>query len=123
MSAVPLAGDACIIPNTREFFIATADHEEWGHSHTVWGQVGGKLRMDCTCCCYKEQCSTSSCACVKAGCLVTHVALPRLLCHAVRQESHAVPCYTVGIRCPLQALLGLQQNFLAAGAILPILHN
>uniref|UniRef100_A0A383VB71 Uncharacterized protein n=1 Tax=Tetradesmus obliquus TaxID=3088 RepID=A0A383VB71_TETOB len=32
-------GDACIIPNTREFFIATADHGEWGDSHTVWGQV------------------------------------------------------------------------------------
>ncbi|KAF6251927.1 hypothetical protein COO60DRAFT_576641 [Scenedesmus sp. NREL 46B-D3] len=32
-------GDACIIPNTREFFIATADHTEWGHAHTVWGQV------------------------------------------------------------------------------------
>lgn len=28
-----------MIPHSREFFIATADHEEWGHAHTGWGQV------------------------------------------------------------------------------------
>jgi cyclophilin family peptidyl-prolyl cis-trans isomerase len=43
--SVHLAGDACIIPNTREFFIATADHGEWGHSHTVWGQVSSAAKF------------------------------------------------------------------------------
>lgn len=32
-------GHACIIPNSKEFFIATADHPEWGNSHVVWGKV------------------------------------------------------------------------------------
>mmetsp|Transcript_38542 Transcript_38542/g.85818 ORF Transcript_38542/g.85818 Transcript_38542/m.85818 type:complete len:230 (+) Transcript_38542:15-704(+) len=32
-------GDVCIIPNSKEFFIATAGHEEWGHAHTVWAHV------------------------------------------------------------------------------------
>ncbi|KAG2448073.1 hypothetical protein HYH02_007099 [Chlamydomonas schloesseri] len=32
-------GDICMIPNCKEFFIATADHPEWGHSHTIWGEV------------------------------------------------------------------------------------
>ncbi|KAG2492222.1 hypothetical protein HYH03_009467 [Edaphochlamys debaryana] len=32
-------GHACTIPNCKEFFIATADHPEWGHSHTIWGEV------------------------------------------------------------------------------------
>jgi hypothetical protein len=33
-------GSVCIIPGSKEFFIATARHEEWGHSHSVWGEVG-----------------------------------------------------------------------------------
>ena len=32
-------GSVCIIPGSKEFFIATAAHEEWGHSHSVWGEV------------------------------------------------------------------------------------
>jgi hypothetical protein len=28
-----------MIPRCKEFFIATADHIEWGTSHTVWGKV------------------------------------------------------------------------------------
>ncbi len=32
-------GNICMIPNCKEFFIATADHPEWGHSHTIWGEV------------------------------------------------------------------------------------
>eukprot|EP00198_Chlamydomonas_reinhardtii_P003458 XP_001692794.1 peptidyl-prolyl cis-transisomerase, cyclophilin type [Chlamydomonas reinhardtii] len=32
-------GHICMIPNCKEFFIATADHSEWGQSHTVWGEV------------------------------------------------------------------------------------
>jgi hypothetical protein len=35
-------GHVCIIPNCKEFFIATADHPEWGASHTIWGEVGGR---------------------------------------------------------------------------------
>jgi hypothetical protein len=33
-----------MIPRCKEFFIATADHIEWGKSHTVWGKVslGGR---------------------------------------------------------------------------------
>ena len=29
----------CSIPNTKDFFIAVADHAEWTGSFTVWGQV------------------------------------------------------------------------------------
>ncbi len=36
-------GNACIIPGSKDFFIATADHTEWGNSHVVWGQVGRAL--------------------------------------------------------------------------------
>uniref|UniRef100_A0A7S0RB62 Peptidylprolyl isomerase n=1 Tax=Chlamydomonas leiostraca TaxID=1034604 RepID=A0A7S0RB62_9CHLO len=32
-------GDVCIIPNCSEFFIAKADHDEWGTAHSVWGKV------------------------------------------------------------------------------------
>ncbi|GIM03420.1 hypothetical protein Vretimale_8166 [Volvox reticuliferus] len=32
-------GHVCIIPNCKEFFIATADHPEWGASHTIFGEV------------------------------------------------------------------------------------
>ena len=32
-------GQACMIPGTREFFIALVDHDEWGGAHTVWGEV------------------------------------------------------------------------------------
>ncbi|KXZ49020.1 hypothetical protein GPECTOR_23g109 [Gonium pectorale] len=32
-------GHVCMIPGCKEFFIATADHPEWGHSHTIWGEV------------------------------------------------------------------------------------
>jgi hypothetical protein len=42
-----LSGDVCMIPNCREFFIATADHIEWGTAHTVWGQVGRGLDPVC----------------------------------------------------------------------------
>ncbi|KAG1671801.1 hypothetical protein FOA52_000178 [Chlamydomonas sp. UWO 241] len=32
-------GDVCLIPNCKEFFIATSGHEEWGHAHSVWGHI------------------------------------------------------------------------------------
>eukprot|EP00201_Polytomella_parva_P019288 CAMPEP_0175056702 /NCGR_PEP_ID=MMETSP0052_2-20121109/10830_1 /TAXON_ID=51329 ORGANISM="Polytomella parva, Strain SAG 63-3" /NCGR_SAMPLE_ID=MMETSP0052_2 /ASSEMBLY_ACC=CAM_ASM_000194 /LENGTH=136 /DNA_ID=CAMNT_0016321783 /DNA_START=263 /DNA_END=673 /DNA_ORIENTATION=- len=32
-------GDIAFIPDCREFFIATADHSEWGVSHIVFGHV------------------------------------------------------------------------------------
>ncbi|GFR44364.1 hypothetical protein Agub_g5585, partial [Astrephomene gubernaculifera] len=32
-------GHVCMIPGCKEFFIATADHPEWGASHTIWGEV------------------------------------------------------------------------------------
>ncbi|EFJ46801.1 hypothetical protein VOLCADRAFT_92618 [Volvox carteri f. nagariensis] len=35
----PRKGHVCIIPNCKEFFIATADHPEWGASHTIFGEV------------------------------------------------------------------------------------
>eukprot|EP00955_Chlamydomonas_euryale_P020096 213604-Chlamydomonas_euryale.AAC.39 len=38
-SPVVQKGDVCLIPNCKEFFIATAAHEEWGHAHSVWGRV------------------------------------------------------------------------------------
>jgi len=34
-------GDVAMIPGSMDFFIALADHPEWGHSHTVWGKVRG----------------------------------------------------------------------------------
>lgn len=33
------AGHVCIIPETRDFFIAYGAHPEWGTAHTVWGQL------------------------------------------------------------------------------------
>lgn len=32
-------GSVCMIPGTKEFFIAKASHEEWGTAHIVWGTV------------------------------------------------------------------------------------
>ena len=32
-------GHVCMIPNGKHFFISLADHPEWGHSHSVWGEV------------------------------------------------------------------------------------
>ena len=32
-------GDACLIGGGPDFFIAVGDHPEWGHGHTVWGEV------------------------------------------------------------------------------------
>ncbi len=32
-------GHVCMIPGTKEFFIAAHDHDEWGSAHTVWGMV------------------------------------------------------------------------------------
>ena len=32
-------GDACVVGGGPDFFIATAAHEEWGHAHTVFGEV------------------------------------------------------------------------------------
>ena len=32
-------GHVCMIPGTKEFFIALVDHLEWGGAHTVWGEV------------------------------------------------------------------------------------
>lgn len=29
----------CMIPGSKEFFIAAVDHKEWGAAHTVWGVV------------------------------------------------------------------------------------
>ena len=29
-----------MIPNSKDWFISTADHYEWGVAHTVWGEVG-----------------------------------------------------------------------------------
>lgn len=34
----------CMIPETRDFFIAYGDHAEWGQTHTVLGEVrSGKI--------------------------------------------------------------------------------
>ncbi|KAK9829611.1 hypothetical protein WJX72_006871 [[Myrmecia] bisecta] len=32
-------GHVCMIPETKEFFIAAKDHTDWGASHSVWGEV------------------------------------------------------------------------------------
>lgn len=32
-------GHVCMIPGSKEFFIAAIDHKEWGTAHTVWGVV------------------------------------------------------------------------------------
>lgn len=32
-------GHVCFIPETKDFFVAYADHPEWETSHTVWGVV------------------------------------------------------------------------------------
>eukprot|EP00208_Stichococcus_sp_RCC1054_P003720 CAMPEP_0206137598 /NCGR_PEP_ID=MMETSP1473-20131121/2695_1 /ASSEMBLY_ACC=CAM_ASM_001109 /TAXON_ID=1461547 /ORGANISM="Stichococcus sp, Strain RCC1054" /LENGTH=192 /DNA_ID=CAMNT_0053530765 /DNA_START=244 /DNA_END=822 /DNA_ORIENTATION=- len=34
-------GDVALIPDTRDFFIATAEHPEWGNAHAVWAEVTG----------------------------------------------------------------------------------
>ena len=39
-------GHACTIPGTAEFFIAAVDHPEWGHAHTVFGQVSDMQVVD-----------------------------------------------------------------------------
>jgi hypothetical protein len=39
-------GDVCIIPNSKEFFIAKAGHEEWGHSHSVWGHIADEASWE-----------------------------------------------------------------------------
>ena len=36
-------GQVCMIPGTKEFFIALVDHDEWGGAHTVWGEVSTSL--------------------------------------------------------------------------------
>ncbi|CAL5221657.1 g3884 [Coccomyxa viridis] len=40
-------GQVCMIPGTKEFFIALVDHDEWGGAHTVWGEVSA-ADMDTT---------------------------------------------------------------------------
>lgn len=35
-------GHLCMIPGTKDFFIAYGDHPEWGSSHTVFGEVRGQ---------------------------------------------------------------------------------
>ena len=32
-------GMVCLIGEGPDFFIAVGDHAEWGHAHTVWGEV------------------------------------------------------------------------------------
>jgi cyclophilin family peptidyl-prolyl cis-trans isomerase len=32
-------GHACLIGGGPDFFIAVGNHPEWGHGHTVWGEV------------------------------------------------------------------------------------
>lgn len=39
-------GHVCIIPNTKEFFIATVPHPEWNRAHAVWGRVDGFETVD-----------------------------------------------------------------------------
>lgn len=41
-------GHACMIPGSKEFFIAAADHDEWGNAHTVFGMVW-LLSINCMC--------------------------------------------------------------------------
>lgn len=38
-TVVAKKGHVCMIPGTKEFFIAAKDHDEWGSAHTVWGMV------------------------------------------------------------------------------------
>ncbi|DBA93294.1 TPA: hypothetical protein ACH3X2_003577 [Trebouxia sp. C0005] len=38
-TVVAKKGHVCMIPGTKEFFIAANDHDEWGSAHTVWGMV------------------------------------------------------------------------------------
>mmetsp|Transcript_19175 Transcript_19175/g.33013 ORF Transcript_19175/g.33013 Transcript_19175/m.33013 type:complete len:212 (-) Transcript_19175:413-1048(-) len=32
-------GNVAMIPGSKDFFIATLSHEEWGTAHSVWGEV------------------------------------------------------------------------------------
>jgi hypothetical protein len=34
------------LQNSKEFFIVTADHDEWGHAHSVWAQVSSMAAAD-----------------------------------------------------------------------------
>eukprot|EP00955_Chlamydomonas_euryale_P087997 364341-Chlamydomonas_euryale.AAC.22 len=36
-------GDVLMIPGTKEFFIATGPHPDWGGVHTVWGRIDGAI--------------------------------------------------------------------------------
>ncbi|KAG2494138.1 hypothetical protein HYH03_007776 [Edaphochlamys debaryana] len=39
------AGHVAMIPSTREFFINVVDHEGWGGSMTVWGDIADEASM------------------------------------------------------------------------------
>lgn len=39
-------GDVCLIGGGPDFFIALADHPEWGNGHTVWGHVEDMEAVD-----------------------------------------------------------------------------
>ncbi|KAL3137649.1 hypothetical protein ABBQ38_004925 [Trebouxia sp. C0009 RCD-2024] len=39
-------GHVCMIPGSKEFFIAAVDHTEWGSAHTVWGVVQNMSVVD-----------------------------------------------------------------------------
>ena len=38
-------GHVCMIPGSKEFFIAAVDHKEWGTAHTVWGVVSAPFSL------------------------------------------------------------------------------
>lgn len=39
-------GMVCLIGEGPDFFIAVGDHAEWGHAHTVWGEVHDMAVVD-----------------------------------------------------------------------------
>lgn len=45
--AIPVkAGHVAFIPNTKDFFIALNDHDEWGTSHTVFAEIADFVSTD-----------------------------------------------------------------------------
>lgn len=45
-NVVARRGHVCSIPATKEFFIATCDHSEWGTAHTCWGEIDDMTVVD-----------------------------------------------------------------------------
>ena len=54
-------GQVCMIPGTREFFIALVDHDEWGGAHTVWGEVSRPYCQNSGVRCNKQQGMVMAC--------------------------------------------------------------